>query len=135
MVARDKSARKRRVTLGLSQLALEALMGDAAGSAAQTSVRMESAVSCYLGDRGADRPAWPYPGFLRGTETQEDVGVEFDVEGKLWGDFETEASAQGIAVEQLAEHAVFYFAAEVNAGRMTQRILEDLESGESGEQP
>jgi hypothetical protein len=133
VVARDSSARKRHVTVGLSRLAFEALMGDQAGSAVQTSVRMESALRCYLGDRGADRPAWPYPRFLRGSETPGDVRVEFDVEEDLWGDFEAEASAQEISVEQLAEHATFYFAAEANAGRLTQRILDDLEG--KGDEP
>jgi hypothetical protein len=85
---------------------------------------------CYLGDKDTDRPAWPYPDFLRGTETQGDLQVEFEVEEDLWHDFEAEASAQGISVEQLTEHAAFYFAAELNAGRVTERILEDPRSTE-----
>jgi hypothetical protein len=127
-VARDENARNQHVTVDLSQLAFEALMGDEAESAAQVTVRMTSALRCYLGDRNADRPAWPYPGFLRGTEVQGDIRVKFEAEEDLWHDFEEEATAQGITVEQLAEHAVFYFAAELNAGRLTERILEDLES-------
>lgn len=128
VVARDDSARKRHVTLALSRLAVEALMGEEAVSAAQASARMSSAVRCYLGDRGTERPAWPYPSFLRGSETQGDVRVEFEIEEDLWHDFEAEASTQEVSIEQLAEHATFYFAAEANAGRLTQRILEDLES-------
>jgi hypothetical protein len=126
-VARDEHAWKQHVTVGLSQLAFEAVMGDEADSAAQVTVRMTSALRCYLGDRDADRPAWPYPGFLRGTEVQGDIRVQFEVGEDLWHDFEEEATAQGITVEQLAEHAAFYFAAELNAGRLTERILEDLE--------
>ena len=34
---------------------------------------------------------------------------------------------QEVTVEQLAEHAAFYFAAELDAGRVTERILDDLE--------
>jgi hypothetical protein len=128
-VARDESVRKRHVTVGLSQLAFEALMSAETSSAAEAAVRMENALRCYLADKGADRPAWPYPTFLRGAETQGDKWVEFDSEEYLWRDFEAEASAQAISVEQLAEHAAFYFAAEANAGRLTQRILEDLDSG------
>lgn len=129
-VARDENARKRHVTVGLSQLAFESLMGEKADSEAEVTVRMQSALRCYLGDRDFDRPAWPYPGFLRGTEVQGDIRVEFEVEEDLWCEFEEEAAAQGIGVEQLAEHAAFYFAAEANAGRLTERILEDLESTE-----
>ena len=36
-----------------------------------------------LGDKGTDRPAWPYPGFLRGSETQEDVGLELNINPEL----------------------------------------------------
>lgn len=126
-VARDESARKRHVTVDLSHLAFEALMGDEVGSELRAPVRMESALRCYLGDRGEDRAAWPYPGFLRGSEAKRDVQVEFDLDEDLWHGFEEEASAQGVSVGQLAEHAAFYFAAELNAGRLTERILEDLE--------
>jgi len=128
MVARDENAGKRHVTVSLSRLAFDALMGEEGDTEAEVAVRTESALRCYLGDKETERPAWPYPGFLRGSETQGDLQVEFEVEDDLWHDFEEEASAQGISVEQLTEHAAFYFAAELNAGRVTERILEDPRS-------
>lgn len=131
-MAREESAGKQHVRVELSQLAFQALMGDDVDSTEQVSLRMESALRCYLGDRGTGRPAWPYPSFLRGSEPQRDVEVEFDVEESLWREFEGQTTAQEASVDQLAEHAAFYFAAEVNAGRLTQRILEDLESTEDG---
>lgn len=127
-VARNDSAEKQHVTVALSQLAYEALTGDEAGSTAQASVRMESALRCYLGDKGAKRPAWPYPGFLRGSEPRRDVEFKFEVDEGLWREFEAEAAAQEASVDQLAEHAAFYFAAEADAGRLTERILKDLKS-------
>lgn len=125
-VARDSGAGKRPITVCISRLAFDALVGVEAGSTVEPPSRMKSAVRCYLGDRGTDRPAWPYPSFLRGSETQADVSVEFDIESALWREFEAEASTQGVSVDQLAEHAAFYFAAEANAGKLTQRILDDL---------
>jgi hypothetical protein len=122
------------VTVALSQLAFEALMGGESGSEASSAVRVRSALRCYLGDKGADRPAWPFPSFLRAAETQGDRQVELDVDEDLWRNFEAEASAQGVSADQLAEHAAFYVAAEVNAGRLTQRILEGLDSGPSDAQ-
>ncbi|MGN6257831.1 MAG: hypothetical protein ACTHN3_08805 [Solirubrobacterales bacterium] len=104
-------------------------MGHQAESTAQVTVKMESALRCYLRDKDAGRPAWPYPGFLRGSEAQEDVQVEFDVDKDLWRSFEEEAARQGVSVEQLTEHASFYFRAELDAGRLTERILDDLEAG------
>jgi hypothetical protein len=125
-VARDSGADKRPITVRISLLAFDALVGVEAGSKVEPPSRMKSAVRCYLGDRGTDRAAWPYPSFLRGSETQADVQVECDVETELWSQFEEEASTQGVSVDQLAEHAAFYFAAEANAGNVTRRILDDL---------
>jgi hypothetical protein len=128
-VAREGNA-TRHVTVGLSGQAFEALGSDESGAATQPPVRMRHALRCYLGDRGSDRPAWPYPSFLREAESQRDALLELDVEERLWRDFEEEASRQGIDVDRLAEHAAFYFAAELEAGRLTERILEDLEAGD-----
>jgi hypothetical protein len=125
-VARDSGAGRRPITVRISRLAFDALVGVEAGSTVEPSSRMKSAVRCYLGDRGTDRAAWPYPSFLRGSEAQADVQVECDVETELWRQFEEEASTQGVSVDQLAEHAAFYLAAGANAGNVTQRILDDL---------
>ena len=122
---------KSRVDVTLSELAFQALTSD--GADVDVPLRLESAVRCYLGDRDSGRPAWSYPAFLRGSETRGEVRVQLEVPGGLWQDFEEEATRQGVTVEQLAEHAAFYFAAELDAGRVTQRILSDLEDGERGD--
>lgn len=127
-LAKGRSAGKRIVTVSLSQPAFEALTGEEGSGSRGTPARTESAVRVYLSDKGADRPAWPYPGFLRGSETQEDVALELEVNPDLWLQFEGEAEKQGISAQQLLEHAAFYFAAELDAGRITQRILDDLKA-------
>lgn len=111
--------------MSLSELAVEALAGQ--GAEATGGARLEGALRYYLSDKVTERAAWPYPGFLRGSETQKQVGVEAEVDPGLWREFGEEAAGQGVTVEQLAEHAAFYFAAEVDAGRVTRRILADLE--------
>ena len=119
------------VSVALSQLAFEALSGGARdGSSRRVAHQMEGAIRCYLEDRDANRPAWRYPPFLRGSEVQEDVELRLSIDGELWRTFEAEASRQDVSVQQLAEHAAFYLAAELDAGRITQRILDELESGE-----
>ncbi len=123
------TAKKRAVTVRLSHLAFEALTGERPAGSTRAPARTESAVRIYLGDKGASQSAWPYPGFLRGSRTQEDVGLELDVNPDLWLQFEAEADRQGVSTQQLLEHAAFYFAAELDAGRITQRILDGLEAG------
>lgn len=120
---------KREVTVVLSRLALEGL---ATAAAMPVPAAMEGALRCYLGDRGLERPAWPYPAFLRGSETEKDASIELELGTELWRQFEEEADRQGVSVEKLAEHAAFYFAAELDAGRVTQRILDELEAGDGG---
>jgi hypothetical protein len=124
-LARDEGAGTQRVTLALSQFAFEAL--PSSGIDAGAPARIEAALRRYLGDKDASRPAWPYPGFLRGSETQRDVSIELEVATDLWRTFGEEAAKQGVSVEQLAEHAAFYLAAEIEAGRGTPRILDELD--------
>ena len=130
MAGKD-AAQRRHVAISLSELAFDALTGG--NQDLDASLRMENALLYYLGDREGEKPAWPYPEFLRGSETRTEVEVDVEVRSDLWEDFEGEATRQGVRVEQLAEHAAFYFAAEVDAGHVTQRILDDLGSGDGGE--
>jgi hypothetical protein len=130
-VGREESVERRRVTVGLSRLAFEALTSG--GPATSGTARMEDALRCYVGDRGTGRPAWPYPGFLRNTERQDDVEVVVEVAEDLWRTFAEEADRQEVTTGQLGEHAAFYFAAEMDAGRATERILEDLGTADADE--
>jgi hypothetical protein len=130
-LAQQSGGEGSRIDVALSELAFEALTSGR--DDLDASLRMASALRCYLGDRDSGRPAWSYPAFLRGSETRGETQVRLDVPGALWRDFEEEATRQGVTVEQLAEHAAFYFAAEFDAGRVTQRILDDLQSGEDAD--
>ena len=122
-----RPATKRLERIALSHSAAETL-GGGEGAAADAGSRLEGALRLYLHDKGAGRPAWPYPGFLRGAEHAAEVEVEFRVDPALWRSFEAEAREQDVSVEQLTEHVAYYFAAELDAGRMTQRVLDDLGS-------
>jgi hypothetical protein len=122
------TAKNQTVTVRLSDLAFEALAGEERNGSMRAPARTESAIRVYLGDRDSDSPAWPFPGFLRGSEPVEADPLELYVAADLWEKFEKEAERQGVSSQQLLEHAAFYFAAELNAGRITQRILDDLDA-------
>lgn len=125
-VVRDESQMSSALDVALSRLAVEALTGKGEVDLDRAGNRLTGAIRFYLSERGHGQPAWPYPSFLRGSEVQEDFVVSFAIDGALWGSFEAEAAAQGVSAQQLAEHAAFYLAAEIDAGRVTQRILDDL---------
>lgn len=111
---------KRSVTVKLGALAIDALGGKRGGEPAPD--ELVRAIHFYLND--SDRPGlgWTYPRFLRDRNA---VGIDFELslDDSLWGTLEREAQAQGVSVSQLIEHATLYYAAELDAGRVAQRIL------------
>jgi hypothetical protein len=118
---------KRSVTVSLSAFAREALVA-AKMNGAETATSVVRAIRVYLNDRGSSESGWLYPPPLR--DKQRSGGttdLRLSIEGELWERLEAEAASQGVTPQQLLDHAVLYLAAEVDAGRITQRILEDLE--------
>jgi hypothetical protein len=122
---------KREVDVRLGSFAREALareqrgrgVGDEAVSAA--AVR---AIRCYLEDKGAEGPGWRYPSFRRGERKNDGrVGLHLSIDEGLWQALEEEAERQGVSAQQMLEHAAIYFAAEIDAGRVTQRIIDDID--------
>ena len=118
---------KRQVSVSLSRLACEGLAGDEGSGEGHVPVRAVRAIRYYLSDKGSGRPGWKYPSFMRGKAPGATVEVELSVDEDVWGSFEREAEAQAVSTERLAEHAVLYFVAEINSGRATLRILDDLD--------
>jgi hypothetical protein len=115
------------VSVEVGEFAVEALAGEGGQGAGHVPVRVARAVRIYLADRDSGRPGWGYPGFLAHPDAPARARLELDVDDALWAEFEAEAGRQGVSVEQLTEHAALYLAAEVNAGRITERILDGLD--------
>lgn len=86
----------------------------------------ERVIQFYLGEREARPPGWAYPDFLRERRASDEVELDLSIGDPLWIALEAEAREQDVAVDRLLEHATLYFAAEIDAGRATQRILEEL---------
>jgi hypothetical protein len=120
------------VKVELGEFAIEALAGERDRVAARVPERMALAVRIYLGDRESGRPGWPYPGFLPHREVAQRTTMELDVDEGLWEEFVAEAGRQEVTVTQLSEHAALYLAAEVSAGRITERVLDGLEWDDRG---
>lgn len=116
---------RRAVTVRLGALATDALSGQEGGGGHPEPADVLGAVSFYLNDKDRGRAGWRFPEFLRGTGLGSKVDVALDIDNSLWRSLKIEAESQGVSVEQLVEHAVLYYAAELDAGRVTERMLGD----------
>lgn len=125
---------KRFANCHLSKLAVEALAGEEEHSSGHIADRMARAVGIYLSDQDSDQPGWAYPEFMRDREVVGEVELKLRIDRDLWRRFEEEAKRQRVSLQKLLEHAAFYAAAEVDAGRLTERILgeEETEGREGG---
>lgn len=122
---------KRPVAVRLSKLSLTALGAEAGGRRDDVAANLERAVRVYLSDGNLGRPGWTYPEALREARS-DDVELELPIEESLWRALKEEAGKQGVSMSHLAGHAALYYAAELDAGRITQRVLDGLD-GEDGE--
>jgi hypothetical protein len=109
--------RELKITLG--QLTLEALD---AGTVEQLRNQAAHAIRYYLTDKDAGRPGWPYPDFISGNGSETRRELELTLEASVWDSLAEEAARQGVSPEQLAQHAVLYFVADREAGRVPARI-------------
>lgn len=124
---------KRTLTLTLSELAFDAVGHLGGTSVAGASLNLEAAVRVYLEDEGAERAGWAYPSFLAEAEPGSEAQVTVEVDEGLWQSLESEARKQGVAPGKLAEHAVLYAAAAIEAGRVVPQLLDSAERAEAEE--
>lgn len=117
----------RSVTVHLSGFACEAVAGEGGADRERVPARVIRAIRCYLNDRESEESGWSYPHFLPHERPAEEVALRLDVDDDLWSSLEEEAERQHVSAEAMVEHAAFYFAAEMNAGRVTQRILAEFD--------
>lgn len=117
----------RWVTVHLSGFACEAVAGVGTPDKKHVPARVIRAIRCYLRDAGSEEAGWSYPHFLSNEGRAEEVALRLNVDDDLWSSLEEEAERQHVSTEEMVEHAAFYFAAEMNAGRLTQRIAADFD--------
>ena len=115
----------RTVEMKVGDFALE-LIGTPSADGDDFARSLVQAIRYYLTDRDSGRVGWSYPSFLGEDGAGPERQVRLTVEDAIWREFKLEAGRQGVSVDQLLQHAVLYFLADRDTGRLTQRILEDL---------
>jgi len=117
---------KHSVTVELSEFAIQALEGEEGPASEHVPARLARGIRYYMCERESGRIAWRYPDFLRRKRPGKLLEVELKVDDELWSSLEDEAARQGVTSQQMVEHAALVYASDVNAGRITQRILDQL---------
>jgi hypothetical protein len=116
-------AMARSLTLEMDVFGLQALteLADRQGGSASRLARM--AAQYYLAEAGDGRPAWRVPSFAHEVEpARPHGGVQVELDDGTWDALVQEADRQGVDIGVLAAHAVLYFMADVDSGRVAQRM-------------
>lgn len=114
----------RNVTLHMDefgQASLDRLTHDSDGT---PTAALRTAALYYLADRDAGRPAWRAPRFRSKEPSGPGLRVIFDDE--TWDALEDEAIRQKVGTAELAVHALLYFLADFDSGRVAELLEEGL---------
>jgi hypothetical protein len=115
------------MTLRLDQFGRQALADFADERHDSASKVVRTASLYYLADRDSGRSAWRVPGFLQASPPG-DERLEVDLDDETWTALAKEARGQGVDPARLAEHALLYYFADVEGGRLADRLGEAVEA-------
>jgi hypothetical protein len=116
----------RNVTLHLDefgQQSLDRLVSEGEGSPAAA---FRTAALYYLADRDSGRAAWRAPRF-RSTKSPSGKGLRVVFDDDTWDALQEEADRQSVGTEELAVHALLYFLADFDSGRISDILERALE--------
>ena len=115
----------RNVTLHLDEFGQQSLDRLTQAGQGSPAAALRTAAIYYLADRGAGRPAWRAPRFRPQRSSAGGLRVVFDDE--TWAALEEEAERQSVGTEELAVHALLYFLADFDSGRLGEILEKALE--------
>jgi hypothetical protein len=109
------------MTLRLDAFGRQALADFAEERHDSASKVVRTASLYYLADRDSGRSAWRVPSFLQESPPGADC-LEVDLDDETWTALASEARGQGVEPSRLAEHALLYFLADLDGGRLADRL-------------
>ena len=117
----------RELTLEMDAFGVQAFTELAEREGGSTSRALRMAVHYYLGDPENQRPVWRVPDSPDGGMLEiGPAGVRVEVDEATWSALVGEARRQRVEPGALASHAVLYFIADLDSGRVAQRIGDSL---------
>jgi hypothetical protein len=115
----------------MDDLTLELLEDASTAGRTTKGVLLIRAIRYYLAERDSGRPGWPCSGLDEEGEAAEATStIELDIDGLAWEEFSLEADRQRVTTDRLLRHGALYYLADRDSGRLTEKILEDLEKQE-----
>ena len=108
--------------------ALDEFVGQGSNS---RSAAVRTASLYYLADREGRRPAWLAPHCSSASGEVSNVTVRLDRE--TWTALQDEADRQSVSAADLTRHALLYFLADVDSGRIGQRLESALTDADPDE--
>ena len=117
-------AEELRLSLGpFGRAALERLAAEGNGSPSKA---VRAASLYYLRDRGSERAAWRVPNLPPPPADDGEQALFVELDDETWSALRREAEDQGVAPDLLALHALLYFVADVDSGRLGERLDDAL---------
>jgi hypothetical protein len=116
----------RDVTLAVGEFGREAFDRFTELRTGSAESAMTTAALYYLADRDSGRAGWPVPSF--GADGDRDAStMNVTLDDVTWAALVEEAERQGVTPETLGVHALLYFLADFDSGRVADRLGDELE--------
>jgi hypothetical protein len=111
----------RTLTLRLAPFERDAVDSYGASQRVPAARLVRTAVLYYLREQHANRSTWPSPK-LRHEESGAPFMLDVDLGEKTGRALAEQAAAQRVEPEQLARHALLFFLADVDSGRVARAL-------------
>ena len=115
---------QRVLTLGLEEFGASTLEAEAERYSVSPAELGRRAVHYYLSELDSGRMALRVPQLSQEAGRKPVLKLTLDLDPNTWLELEEEAERQQVTVERLLEHAIVYFLADLDAGRVERRMLE-----------
>jgi hypothetical protein len=116
---------QRLLTLSLDEFGASTLEAEAERYSVSTTGLARHAVHYYLSDLDSGRMALRVPRLPQAGPRGPALELALDLDADSWNELDREAERQEVPLERLLEHAIVYFLADLDAGRVERRMLED----------
>ena len=118
-----------RLSLSLDEFGASALREHAESYSLSPAEFGSRAARYYLADRDSGRVAVRVPRLPKAAAGKSALRLTVDLDRESWRELQAEAKRQDVSLEAMLEHAIMYFLADIDSGRVEQRLLADLGRG------